>query len=155
MSELATRHLFDIEFKLGDVNTVGNVPTGHRVIGNLGGGRFEGERLRLAWNREHVQALFSFGKWVIGGTLMSFVAQQFHVIYLGKFLPLAILGVYTVAWNFCVQASKPLTMLSNRVIIPHFASFARTRREQHGDAVGAALGRFLPAALLLRPAGLH
>ena len=46
MSDLATRHLFDVDFELGAVNTVGNVPTGHRVIGNLAGGRFEGERLR-------------------------------------------------------------------------------------------------------------
>jgi O-antigen/teichoic acid export membrane protein len=113
----------------------------HRLIG--------GERLCFGWNREHVRSLFDFGKWVIGGTIVSFLAQQFHVLYLAKFLPLAILGVYQVAWNFCVQASKPLTVLSNRVIIPHFAEFGRQGVAEHSEAVGRALGRFLPACLLI------
>ena len=113
----------------------------HRVI--------PGERLRFAWDREHVRSLFDFGKWVIGGTIVSFVAQQFHVLYLAKFLPLAVLGVYQVAWNFCVQASKPLTVLSNRVIIPHFATFGRQGTREHAGAVDAAVGRFLPACLLI------
>jgi len=108
-----------------------------------------GERLRFAWDREHVGALFNFGKWVIGGTIVSFVAQQFHILYLGKFLPAAILGVYGVAWNFSVQASKPLTVLSNRVIIPHFARFGRQGMKEHAGAVGDALRRFLPACLLI------
>ncbi len=108
-----------------------------------------GERLRLAWDSEHVRALFDFGKWVIGGTIVSFVAQQFHILYLGKFLPAAILGVYGVAWNFSVQASKPLTVLSNRVIIPHFAAFGREGGAQHAQAVDRALSRFLPACLLI------
>jgi hypothetical protein len=38
--------LFDIDFVLGEINTVGGTPYGHRVIGNLGGGEFSGERLR-------------------------------------------------------------------------------------------------------------
>ncbi len=104
---------------------------------------------RLAWQREHARALVSFGRWVIWGTMVSFIAQQFHVLYLAKFLPLAILGVYNVAWGFCAQASKPLTMLANRVIIPHFAEFQRRSREQHSEAVRASLANFLPACLLV------
>ena len=39
-------HLFEIEFEIGGIHTVGAAPTGHRVIADLGGGRFEGDRLR-------------------------------------------------------------------------------------------------------------
>ena len=46
MSQIETRHLFDIHFELGAIHTVGQGPYGQRVIGNLGGGTFEGERLR-------------------------------------------------------------------------------------------------------------
>ena len=46
MSGLETAHLFDLEFELGEINTVGNTPQGLRVIGNLAGGTFEGPRLR-------------------------------------------------------------------------------------------------------------
>jgi hypothetical protein len=39
-------HLFDIDFVIGAIHTVGTTPMGTRVIADLGGGRFEGERLR-------------------------------------------------------------------------------------------------------------
>jgi O-antigen/teichoic acid export membrane protein len=96
-----------------------------------------------------VRALMDFGRWVVGGTMVTFVAQQFHVLYLGKFLPLAILGVYQVAWSFCAQASKPLTVLANRVVIPHFAEFQRRSPQEHGQAVHASLLKYLPACLLV------
>lgn len=38
-------HLFDIHFVIGAIHTVGQTPMGQRVIADLGGGRFEGERL--------------------------------------------------------------------------------------------------------------
>jgi O-antigen/teichoic acid export membrane protein len=104
---------------------------------------------RWAWDPEHVRTLVAFGRWVVGGTMVTFVAQQFHVLYLGKFLPLAILGVYQVAWSFCAQASKPLTVLANRVVIPHFAEFQRRSCEEHGQVVQAGLKKYLPACLLL------
>ncbi len=40
------RHLFDIDFEIGSIHTVGATPMGTRVIANLGGGTFVGERLR-------------------------------------------------------------------------------------------------------------
>lgn len=47
MSErLETAHLFDVHLELGAIDTIGETPYGRRVVGNLGGGSFEGERLR-------------------------------------------------------------------------------------------------------------
>ena len=37
--------LFDIHFIIGEINTVGQTPKGQRIIADLGGGTFEGERL--------------------------------------------------------------------------------------------------------------
>jgi len=39
-------HLFDIYFEIGSINTIGATPMGTRIIADLGGGTFEGERLR-------------------------------------------------------------------------------------------------------------
>jgi O-antigen/teichoic acid export membrane protein len=109
---------------------------------------YRAERVPLAWDREHARDLFSFGRWVLGSTMVSFVAQQFHVLFLGKFLALGLLGVYQVAWNFCAQASKPITALANRVVIPHYAEFQRRSASEHGEVVRRSLPRFLPACLL-------
>jgi len=46
MSTLDTAHLFDVHLELGAIDTIGATPYGHRVVGNLGGGNFEGERLQ-------------------------------------------------------------------------------------------------------------
>ena len=43
---LELAHLFDIHFVIGAIHTVGVTPKGQRVIADLGGGTFEGERLR-------------------------------------------------------------------------------------------------------------
>ena len=46
MTTLDTSLLFELHLELGAIDTVGRTPYGQRVIGNLGGGRFEGARLR-------------------------------------------------------------------------------------------------------------
>ena len=46
MVNIELSHLLDISFELGEINTVGQTPSGLRVIGNLAGGTFQGERLR-------------------------------------------------------------------------------------------------------------
>jgi O-antigen/teichoic acid export membrane protein len=108
---------------------------------------YRAERVRLGWNKDYARELFAYSRWIIGSTMVSFVAQQFHVLYLGKFLPLAVLGVYQLAWNFCSQASKPITALANRVIIPHFAELNRRSPAEHSALVRSSLHRFLPACL--------
>ena len=45
MTTLETTHLFDVHLELGAIDDIGQTPYGHRVVGNLGGGRFEGDRL--------------------------------------------------------------------------------------------------------------
>jgi O-antigen/teichoic acid export membrane protein len=105
------------------------------------------EPVPFGWNKEHARELFSYSRWIIGSTMVSFVAQQFHVLYLGKFLPAAVLGVYQISWSFCSQSSKPITALANRVIIPHYAELNRRAPAEHGPLVRRSLSSFLPACL--------
>jgi len=106
-------------------------------------------RLRLQWDRGAVRSLVDFGKWVYAGTTASFVAQQFLVFYLGRFVINAILGPYQLAWALALQASKPLTMISNQVLIPLFAESGRSSPEEHRRKVDQAMHRYLPIALLI------
>jgi len=106
-------------------------------------------RPRLCWDKAAVRDLFGFGKWVYLGTITAFVAQQFHVLFLGRVATLAVIGVYQLAWNFVLQSTKPLTMLANKVMIPFFAEYGRQARNLHSGSVRRALDRFLPACLLI------
>jgi O-antigen/teichoic acid export membrane protein len=110
---------------------------------------YRGHAVPFGWDRAFARDLFTFGRWVFGGTLVTFVAQQFHMLYLPLFTWLGLFGVYSVVWNFCAQASKPLTALANKVIIPRFAADGRRSAEEHENAVRASLGHYLPACMLV------
>jgi O-antigen/teichoic acid export membrane protein len=110
---------------------------------------YRAERVPFAWERETARELFDYSRWIIGSTTVSFVAQQFHLLYLAKFLAQGVYGVYGVAWNLCVQASKPMTALANRVIIPHLAEAHRSSPVELEQALRRSLTRFLPACCLV------
>jgi O-antigen/teichoic acid export membrane protein len=110
---------------------------------------FRAERVRFMWEPAIARELFAYSRWIIGSTTVSFVAQQFHMLFLPKFLSKAMFGVYGLAWNLCVQATKPMTALANRVIIPHLAEAHRDPELGLGQALRASANRFLPACLLV------
>lgn len=110
---------------------------------------FRAERVPFAWERDTARELFAYSRWIIGSTTVSFVAQQFHLLYLAKFLAQGVYGVYGVAWNLCAQASKPMTALANRVIIPHLAEAHRGAPAELELVLRRSLARFLPACCLV------
>jgi len=110
---------------------------------------YRAERVGFAWERDTARELFAYSRWIIGSTTVSFVAQQFHLLYLAKFLAQGVYGVYGVAWNLCAQASKPMTALANRVIIPHLAESHRRSPAELEQALQRSLARFLPACVLV------
>jgi hypothetical protein len=88
MTRLESTHLFDVHLELGAIDSIGQTPYGHRVVGNLGGGHFEGERLSG-------RVLPSGGDWGLflpDGTLVvdgraTYETQDgalFYVIYAGR-----------------------------------------------------------------------
>ena len=106
-------------------------------------------RLRLQWDWPMARDLIHFGKWIYAGTVASFIAQQFLTLYLGKMVIDSILGLYQMAWNFAAQSSKPLTLISNQVLLPLFAQGGRMSEEEHQLRVRQAIYRFLPSCLLI------
>src|SRR5262245_20931407 len=110
---------------------------------------YRAEPVGFAWERDTARELFDYSRWIIGSTTASFVAQQFHLLYLAKFLEKGVLGVYGLAWNLCLQASKPMTALANRVVIPHLAEARRRSPEELEQTLARSLARFLPACLFV------
>lgn len=46
MAEIKTKPLFTIRLQVGEMQAVGPAPGGNRIVGVVGGGTFEGERLK-------------------------------------------------------------------------------------------------------------
>ena len=59
MSEIRTRHLFNIDITVPEIQDVGRTPYGHRRVALVTGGTFEGERLSG-------KVLGGGGDWLLG-----------------------------------------------------------------------------------------
>lgn len=75
-------------------------------------------RHQITWDKKAVDEIFSFGKWIFVSTAVTFVASQSDKLMLGKFLPLEILGIYTVALAFAEIPHNIVFQISIKIIFP-------------------------------------
>jgi O-antigen/teichoic acid export membrane protein len=97
-----------------------------------------------------VHELVSFGKWIFVSTAMMFLATQSDRLLLGKFLPLALFGVYNIAVMFAELPKQIISKLSNKVIFPLMTQVAELPRHEFRHLILQKRKLFLfPAALLI------
>jgi O-antigen/teichoic acid export membrane protein len=73
---------------------------------------------RLAWDKEAVQEILSFGKWMFIASGLMFAAEQADRLVLGKILSFEMLGIYAVAYSLATIPKEVIRQLSLRVIFP-------------------------------------
>lgn len=81
-----------------------------------------GRRNRLAWDRTAAQAIWSFGKWILISSAITFFAEQSDRLTLGKVVPLEVLGVYGIALAFAEIPRQMTTAVAGNVLFPAFSS---------------------------------
>lgn len=86
----------------------------HRLIPEI--------RNNFAWDRDAVQEILSFGKWMFLSSALMFMAEQSDRLILGKLLSLKMLGIYTIAYTLANIPKEVIKKLSYRVIFPTISS---------------------------------
>lgn len=85
---------------------------------------------RLQWDPESARAVYRFGSWIFLSSILTFIGVQGDRLFLGYYLNMAMLGVYSVATRF----TDALTMVQNRlthsVFFPVFSETARSEPER-------------------------
>jgi O-antigen/teichoic acid export membrane protein len=76
------------------------------------------KRNRFAWNRDSLNEMVSFGRWIFIATALMFVAEQADRLILGKLFTLKMLGVYSIAATLANMPREVIKHLSYRVIFP-------------------------------------
>ncbi len=76
---------------------------------------------RFHLGREDVKALMSFGSWVLVSSMLTFFANQLDRLFLGKYVPLALLGVYGIALALAQLPSQIASRLASLVMFPAFS----------------------------------
>lgn len=80
-----------------------------------------GIRNRFHWDRTALKDILHFGKWIFLGTAFFFFASQADRLYLGRFVPLAVLGVYGIAYQISDVPRSVINAFSYRVGYPFIA----------------------------------
>lgn len=107
------------------------------VVGNLVGAvlRLAGSHLLLpgvrhclAWDRAAVRELFSFGRWILVSTLLTFLAFQTDRLILGRLFSLQLLGIYTIAFTLADLPKQMMLQLNGRIIYPLISRHLHLKR---------------------------
>jgi O-antigen/teichoic acid export membrane protein len=78
-------------------------------------------RPRLAFDRQKAKDLFKFGRWILGSTVLIFLATQGDDIFLGKMLGVTALGLYQMAFTIASIPSTEITRVISQVSFPVYA----------------------------------
>jgi O-antigen/teichoic acid export membrane protein len=80
-----------------------------------------GIRNSFCWDRESLQSLIHFGKWILLSTAFSFFAMQADRLILGKLVSLSLLGVYGIAYSVSDIPRAVIGAFAGRVGYPFIA----------------------------------
>jgi O-antigen/teichoic acid export membrane protein len=88
-------------------------------------------RPRFVLDKECVHSLLHFGKWILIGTALTFLATQSDRLILGKLISIEALGVYGVAFALSDMPRQIIGMFCTRVGYPFIARFAQQPRDEY------------------------
>ena len=78
-------------------------------------------RPHLRVNLEHAKELFSFGKWVLGSSILFFLITQGDEIFVGKLLGIVSLGFYQLAYKISNMTTTEITHIISQVSFPTYS----------------------------------
>lgn len=75
--------------------------------------------LSLNWNK--TKELWSYGKWILGSTILVFLITQGDDILVGKLLGITALGFYQMAYRISNTPTTEITHVISRVMFPAYS----------------------------------
>lgn len=109
------------------------------------------QRPRL--DRQVVRRIVDFGKWIAVTSLVMYAATNLDRLYLGRVVPLALLGIYGIARAIAELPTTLARRMSYQIIFPALAAAAKGGGDDRAGAM-AAIGRSRGPFVLAAAAGL-
>ena len=92
-------------------------------------------RPRVSLKPTQVADLFRFGRWLLGSSIVIFMASQGDKAFIGKVLGVAALGIYQLAFRLCNLVAGEITHTTSAVVFPAYSKIhldkERLRRAYH------------------------
>lgn len=86
-------------------------------------------RCRFAWERESIDDVVDFGKWIFVSTILFFLAGQFDRLIFGQLFSFANLGVFSIAMTFATIPTQVIWRIGSAVVFP---ALSRRRESELG-----------------------
>lgn len=81
---------------------------------------FTGHFSRFTWDKETVNGMFHFGKWILISSTVSYITMQASPLIMGGFISMAELGKYSLAAGLAGMILILAYDLARRVLHPYF-----------------------------------
>nr|WP_325248395.1 oligosaccharide flippase family protein [Amylibacter sp.] len=88
---------------------------------------FSGPRMTWAWNTEIAGRIWHYGKWLMGSSVFSFVAQSADRFVLAALLSTTTFGIYAIAQTWIGAGGMIISRISDSVGFPAVSEMIRTR----------------------------
>lgn len=72
----------------------------------------------FAFHATYARQIFSFGKWIFLSSLLSFLSFNFDKLFLAQALPLAMVGVYSIARGIADLPTIGIARLGHQLVFP-------------------------------------
>jgi O-antigen/teichoic acid export membrane protein len=92
-------------------------------------------RPRFTWDKPIVNELVRFGRWILVGTALNFLALQSDRLILGKLTTMQMLGIYGIAFTLSDVPRQIILTFSSRVGFPFIAKFIEKPRAEYRATV--------------------
>jgi O-antigen/teichoic acid export membrane protein len=88
-------------------------------------------RPRFEWDKESVHALVKFGRWILIGTALTFLALQSDRLILAKLISFQMLGIYGIAFSLSDIPRQIILQFCSRIGFPFIAKFSDRPRAEY------------------------
>ena len=75
----------------------------------------------ISFEKEKAKELFTYGKWILGSGILSFLFSQGDDIFVGKFLGITALGLYQMAYRISYLPHTEITSVISTVSFPIYS----------------------------------
>jgi O-antigen/teichoic acid export membrane protein len=103
---------------------------------------------RFQLSKQYTKQILSFGKWIFVSSIVFFLSMYVDRLYLGKVVPLELLGVYGIARSISDLSGNLILRLGNVVLFPFVASHSQTPRADLLNQLAPIRAKFLLLAAL-------
>jgi len=98
---------------------------------------------RLCFSKKYIKQILHFGKWIFASSIVFFLSMYVDRIYLGKVVPLELLGIYGIARSISDLSGNLVMRLGSVVLFPFIASHSQIPRDDLRSQLISIRGKFL------------